>query len=80
MGAWPVPDEIKDMAKSMEKLVALTQAQNNLLEKLTAEIAEMRTRMDEMQGLGGKVDSLHGTLTTAKDALRMMSTLMERKL
>jgi hypothetical protein len=79
MGVWPVPEEIIDMARGIDNLGKVVEAQSTILEKMLVQMTEMKTAVAELKGLGGKIDALHGTLTTAKDALRMLCTVLERK-
>ena len=79
MGVLPVPDEIREMAAGIRALSKSIDNQNKILEKIHMEVADMRSALVK-NDLAGKLDGIHGTLTTAKDALRLLSGLMERKL
>ena len=79
MGVLPVPDEIKDMATGIRSLAKAMEDQGKMLEKIHSEVADMKASFAK-NDLGGKLDAIHGTLTTAKDALRLLSSLMEKKL
>ncbi len=79
MGVLPVPDEIRDMAKGMNDLVAVIRAQNALLEKILNQVTELKNSSGEIRAVRERIDAIQGTLTTSKDTLRMMSTFMERK-
>ena len=79
MGVLPVPDEIREMASGIRALAKAVEEQTKMLAKVHAEVAEMKTSFAK-NDLSGKLDGIHGTLTTSKDALRLLSSLMEKKL
>ena len=79
MGVLPVPDEIRDMSTGIRTLAKAMEDQGKMLEKIHSELADMKATLAK-NDIGGKLDAIHGTLTTAKDALRLLSSLMEKKL
>ena len=79
MGVLPVPDEIKDMASGIRTLAKAVEDQGKMLDKIHVELADMKATLVRSD-LGTKLDAIHGTLTTSKDILRLLSSLMEKKL
>jgi hypothetical protein len=80
MGVLPVPDEIRDMAKGIGDLITQIKTQNALLEKIFNQMTVLTAGFGDVHIIRERIDAMQGTLTTSKDALRLMSTLMERKL
>ncbi len=79
MGVLPVPDEIKAMANGIDKLVAAVNTQNSLLERIHADLVELKAGTATLRTLVDKVDGMHGTVQAARDSLRMLCSTMEKK-
>ena len=80
MGVLPVPDEVRDMSLGILKLVSVVEGQNKWLEKIHAELAQMRSgNSDELKAIARKLDTAHSTLTASKDSLRMVCNLLEAR-
>ncbi len=79
MGVLPVPDEIRTMANGIDKLVALINTQNSLLEKIHADLVELKTASTTIRTIAEKMDGMHGTVQAARDSLRMLCSTVEKK-
>jgi predicted translin family RNA/ssDNA-binding protein len=79
MGVIPVPEEVREIAHGIEALVSALKEQSMWMEKIHSHLVEIKAGTKIMKELEGKLDAMQGTLTTTRDSLRMMVTLMERK-
>jgi hypothetical protein len=79
MGVLPVPDEIRAMVKSIDTMAAAIKEHSMWLEKIHSQMVEIKTGLDGFKEINSKLDSMHGTLTSSKDSIRMLCTLIERK-
>ncbi len=79
MGVLPVPDEVRAMANGIDKLVAAMNTQNSLLERIHADVAELKTGVSTLKTIVEKIDGMHGTVQAARDSLRMLCSTVEKK-
>lgn len=80
MGVLPVPDEIREMSAGIAKLVSVAESQNKWLEKIHAELTQMRSgNSGELKAIARKLESAHSTMTASKDSLRMVCNLLESR-
>lgn len=75
MGVLPVPDELRQMADGINKLVRSVEAQNVLLERIHSQIGTSQSNSEQLKLLRDKLDAVHGTLSVATDSLRLISVL-----
>ena len=80
MGVLPVPEEVKDMSRRIDDIARTVEAQQKRIDRIIEEISGVKDAVNSLAALGTKLDTMSGTLTTTKDALRMLSTTVERKL
>lgn len=80
MGVLPVPEEVREMARNIGGIVSAIETLNKRVDKVQSQINELRMGLDNVNVLNDKLEGMQGTLTTMKDAMRMLTTTMERKL
>lgn len=79
MGMLPVPEEIRAMVKSIDSMTTAIKEHSMWLEKIHSQLVEIKGGTSVYKEINSKLDSMHGTLTSSKDSIRMLCTLIERK-
>jgi hypothetical protein len=80
MGVLPVPEEIREMSKGINRLADVVETQTKWLEKIHAQLSELKAlHADENKSISRKLDGMHGTLTASKDTLRILCSTVESK-
>ncbi len=79
MGMLPVPEEIRAMVKSIDSMTTAIKEHSMWLEKIHSQLVEIKGTSSGYKEINSKLDSMHGTLTSSKDSIRMLCTLIERK-
>ena len=70
MGAISVPEELKEMMTRIEEILDVVRIQNSILCQILPQSAKLGCQMQELSGLGKKLDVMNNSLDVIKDFVR----------
>ncbi len=70
MGAAPQPDEVKDLSRRIDEILAILRIQNSILSQILPQSAKVGCQLQELSGLGKKLDAMNNSLGAIKDFVR----------
>jgi len=70
MDAAPQPDEVKDLSRRIDEILAIVRIQNSILSQILPQSAKLGCQMHELSGLGKKLDTMNNSLDVIKDLVR----------
>ncbi len=70
MGAVSVPKEVKEMRSRIHEILDIVRIQNSILSHILPQSAKLGSQLQEVSGLGKKLDALINSLNVIKDFVR----------
>lgn len=70
MGAFLVPEELKEMRVRIEEILDVVRIQNSILCQMLPQSAKLGCQLQELSGLGKKLDATNNSLDVIKDFVR----------
>jgi hypothetical protein len=70
MGAISVPEELKEMRSRIEEILNIVRIQNSILCQILPQWAKLGSQLQELSGLGKKLDVMNNSLDVIKDFVR----------
>ncbi|MGO9567221.1 MAG: hypothetical protein ACLP5H_06760 [Desulfomonilaceae bacterium] len=67
MGAISVPEELKEMMGRIEEILDIVRIQNSILCQILPQSAKLGCQLQELSGLGKKLDIMNNSLEVIKD-------------
>lgn len=70
MGAVSVPKEVKEMRSRIDEILDIVRIQNSILSHILPQSAKLGSQLQEVSGLGKKLDAMINSLNVIKDFVR----------
>ena len=70
MGVVPVPEELKEMRSRIDEILNILRIQNSILSQILPQSAKLGSQLQELSGLGKKLDAMNNSLDVIKDFVR----------
>jgi hypothetical protein len=70
MGAISVPEELKEMRGRIEEILDVVRIQNSILCQILPQSAKLGCQLQELSGLGKKLDVMNNSFDVIKDFVR----------
>lgn len=71
MGALLVPEELKEMRVRIEEILDVVRIQNSILCQMLPQSAKLGSQLQELSGLGKKLDATNNSLDVIKNFVRV---------
>jgi hypothetical protein len=70
MGVVSVPEELKEMMCRIEEILNILRIQNSILSQILPQSAKLGSQLQELSGLGKRLDAMNNSLDVIKDFVR----------
>ena len=70
MGVISVPEELKEMRSRIDEILNILRIQNSILSQILPQSAKLGSQLQELSGLGKKLDVMNHSLDVIKDFVR----------
>ncbi len=70
MGFVSVPGELKEMRGRIDEILNILRIQNSILSQILPQSAKLGSQLQELSGLGKKLDAMNNSLGVIKDFVR----------
>ena len=70
MGVVSVPEELNEMMSRIEEILDIVRIQNSILSQILPQSAKFGSQLQELSGLGKKLDVMNDSLDVIKDFVR----------
>jgi hypothetical protein len=70
MDVVPVPEELKEIRSRIEAILDILRIQNSILSELLPHSVKLGSQLQELSGLGKKLDAMKNSLDVIKDFVR----------
>ncbi|MGO9566667.1 MAG: hypothetical protein ACLP5H_03900 [Desulfomonilaceae bacterium] len=70
MGVASVPEELKEMRSRIDEILNILRIQNSIMSQILHQSAKMGCQLQELSGLGKKLDPMINSLNVIKDFVR----------
>lgn len=70
MGAYLVPEELKEMRGRIEEILDVVRVQNSILCQILPQSAKLACQLKELSGLRKKLDATNNSIDVIKDLVR----------
>ena len=70
VGVVSVPEELKELRSRIEEILAILRIQNSILSQILPQSAKVGCQLQELSGLGMKLDAMNNSLGVIKDFVR----------
>ncbi len=70
VGVASVSEELKEMRSRIDEILAILRIQNSILCQILPQSAKLGSQLQELSGLGKKLDAMNNSLGVIKDFVR----------
>ena len=70
MGVVSVPEELKEIRSRIDEILNILRIQNSILSQILPQSAKLGCQLQELSGVGKKLDVMNNSLDVIKDFVR----------
>jgi hypothetical protein len=70
MGVVSVPEELKEIRSRIDEILNILRIQNSILSQILPQSAKLGSQLQELPGLGKRIDAMNNSLDVIKDFVR----------